>query len=309
MRRRPEIQKTLLTFAAVTTGAGFGYTRRMPSYDAAFQGSRGAFSEIAAWELLGPEATLLPCPHLEEVFGAVLTGTARYGVVPVENTLAGSVLLGVDLLIQYDLYVIGEAVCRIEHAVIGAPGVRLEDVRLVMSHPVALAQCETFFRNHPEIRAVPEYDTAGAVEKVVRENRRDCAAIAGSRTAEIFGGVVLADKIQDHSENYTRFLLVSRETREVDDSVRNKTTIVVKLANNPGSLFHSLRPFAERGIDLTKIESRPIKSSPFEYLFFVDLVSEPGRHSVVFEAVEELKRLSASVRPLGTYPMRQQGRS
>jgi len=214
--------------------------------------------------------------------------------------------MGVDLLIQYDLHVVGETVCRIEHAVIGAPGVRLEDVRLVMSHPVALAQCETFFRNHPEIRAVPEYDTAGAVEKVVRENRRDCAAIAGRRTAEIFGGVVLVDKIQDHSENYTRFLMVSREKREVDDSVRNKTTIVVKLANNPGALFHSLRPFAERGIDLTKIESRPIKDSPFEYLFFVDLVSEPGRYAVVPEAVEELKRLTASVRPLGTYPMKPQ---
>ena len=276
----------------------------MPQYDAAFQGSRGAFSEIASWELLGPEARLLPCPRLEEVFDAVLNGTARYGVVPVEITLAGSVLLGVDLLIQHELVVIGETVCRIEHAVIGAPGVQLKDVRKVMSHPVALAQCELFFHTHPEIQPVPEYDTAGAVEKVIRENLRDCAAIAGSRVAEIFGGVVLADKIQDHVENYTRFLLVSPEKRDVDDSVRNKTTLVVKLANNPGSLFHSLRPFAERGIDLTKIESRPIKSSPFEYLFFVDLVSEPGRHAVVFDAVEELKKISASVRLLGTYPMK-----
>jgi len=279
----------------------------MPQYDAAFQGSRGAFSEIASWELLGANARLLPCPRLEEVFEAVLNKTAQYGVVPVENTLAGSVLLGVDLLILHNLYVIEETVCRIEHAVIGAPGVQLKDVRQVMSHPVALAQCELFFQANPQITAVPEYDTAGAVEKVVKENRRDCAAIAGSRVAEIFGGVVLADRIQDHVENYTRFLLVSPERRPVDDAVRNKTTLVVKLANNPGSLFHSLRPFAERGIDLTKIESRPIKGSPFEYLFYVDLVSEPGHQHVVAEAIEELKKISASVRMLGTYPKKQAG--
>lgn len=274
----------------------------MPQYDAAFQGSRGAFSEIASWEMLGPAARLLPCPRLEEVFSAVRSGTASYGVVPVENTLAGSVLLGVDLLIQHELFVIGETVCRIDHAVIGAPGVQLKDVRHMMSHPVALAQCERFFLMHPQIQAVPEYDTAGAVAKVIKENMRDSAAIAGSRTAEIFGGVVLADKIQDHAENFTRFLLVSPEQRQPDDSVRNKTTIVLKLANTPGSLFHSLRPFAERGIDLTKIESRPIKGSPFEYLFYIDLVSDPGKASVVLEAVIELRKISASLRVLGTYP-------
>ena len=274
----------------------------MPQYDAAFQGSRGAFSEVASWEMLGRSANLLPCPRMEEVFSAVHSGVARYGVVPVENTLAGSVMLHIDLLIQHELFVIGETVCRIEHAVIGAPGVQLKDVRHVMSHPVALEQCEGFFRKHPGIHAVPEYDTAGAVEKVIKENRRDTAAIAGSRTAEIFGGVILADKIQDHSENFTRFLLVSPEAREANDSVRNKTTIVLKLANTPGSLFHSLRPFAERGIDLTKIESRPIKGSPFEYLFYIDLVSEPGKVSVVLEAVTELRNISASLRVLGTYP-------
>ena len=274
----------------------------MSQYDAAFQGSRGAFSEVASWELLGRDARLLPCPHMEEVFAAVSSNTAKYGVVPVENTLAGAVLLHVDLLIQHELFVIGETVCRIEHADIGAPGVQLKDVRRVMSHPVALQQCARFFRLHPEIEAVTEYDTAGAVEKVVRENMRDCAAIAGSRTAELFGGVILADKIQDFNENFTRFLLVSPENREPNDAVRNKTTVVLKLANTPGSLFHSLRPFAERGIDLTKIESRPIKGSPFEYLFYIDLVSDPGKLSGVIDAVAELRKISASLRVLGTYP-------
>src|SRR5205814_3379779 len=130
-------------------------------YDAAFQGSRGAFSEIAAWELLTPAAKLLPCPTFEELFAAVSNSVANYGVAPVENTLAGSVHLNFDLLYQHKLFIIAETVCHIEHAVVGVPGVRLEDVRYIYSHPVALAQCEQFFRTHPEIRQVPEYDTAG----------------------------------------------------------------------------------------------------------------------------------------------------
>jgi prephenate dehydratase len=271
-------------------------------YDAAFQGSRGAFSEIAAWELLSSSARLLPCPSLEEVFEAVSNSVTNYGVVPVENTLAGSIHLSFDLLSRHKLFIIAETVCHIEHAVVGAPDVRLEDVRYVLSHPVALAQCEQFFRTHPEIRQVPEYDTAGAVEKVIRENRRDAAAIAGKRTAEIFGGVVLAERIQDHPENYTRFILISREPRPPAGSVRRKTTIVFKLANSPGALFRSLQPFAERGIDLTKIESRPIKGSPFEYSFYLDLVSGPGAETAVEDAVRELAAVSAALRVLGTYP-------
>jgi len=271
-------------------------------FDAAFQGSRGAFSEMAAWELLTPSARLLPCPRLEEVFEAVSNSAASYGVVPVENTLAGSIHLSFDLLYQHKLFIIAETVCHIEHALVSAPGVRLEDVRYVLSLPVALAQCEQFFRTHPEIQPAPEYDTAGAVEKVIKEIRRDSAAIAGKRTAEIFGGVVLAEAIQDHQANYTRFILISREPRPLAGSMRRKTTIVFKLANAPGALFRSLRPFAERGIDLTKIESRPIKGSPFEYLFYVDLVSEAGPSAAVEEAIRELEGISTALRVLGTYP-------
>jgi prephenate dehydratase len=274
----------------------------MATYDAAFQGSRGAFTELASWQLLTNAATLLPCTRFEDVFRAVTDGTARYGVIPVENTLAGSVHLNFDLLNDNHLVIVGETVCRIEHALVGAPGVKLEQVRRVLSHPVALAQCERFFREHPEIQAVPEFDTAGAVEKVIREKLTDAAAIAGRRNAEIYGGTVLADNIQDHSENYTRFLLISREdTAPPAPSKRSKTTIAFKLGNVPGALFHSLEPFAKRGIDLTKIESRPLKGSPFEYLFYVDLVAEPGQREALAEAVRELRVLSKSVRVLGTY--------
>jgi len=275
----------------------------MSMYDAAYQGSRGAFTEVACWQLLTTSARLLPCVRFEDVFEAVNNGTARYGVIPVENTLAGSVHLNYDLLNENKLVINGETICRIEHAVVGAPGVKLEHVRKIMSHPVALAQCERFFRAHPEIQAVPEFDTAGAVEKVIRENLQDSAAIAGRRNAEIYGGVVLADNIQDHAENYTRFLLISKEeTAPPKSSQKSKTTLVFKLGNVAGALYRSLEPFAKRSIDLTKIESRPLKGSPFEYLFYVDLVAEPGKAGAIAEAIRELTELSASVRVLGTYP-------
>jgi prephenate dehydratase len=275
----------------------------MATYDAAFQGSRGAFSEVASWQLLSPSARLLPCPRLEEVFEAVNSGAARYGVIPVENTLAGSIHLSFDLLNDNRLTIIGETVCRIEHALVGPAGMQLKQVRKVLSHPVALAQCERFFRSHPEIQPVPEFDTAGAVEKVVREALQDAAAIAGRRNAELYGGVVLADNIEDDPENYTRFLLISREESSTrGSSQKSKTTIVFKLGNVAGALFRSLEPFAKRGIDLTKIESRPLKGSPFEYVFYVDIVVDSAKADVVREAIQELGRLSASLRVLGTYP-------
>ena len=275
----------------------------MSNYDAAFQGSRGAFSELACEKFLGPSARLLPCARFEDVFEVVNTGAAQYGVIPVENTLAGSIHLNYDLLNENQLTIIGETVCQIVMAVVAAQGVRLENVRKILSLPVALAQCERFFRAHPEIQAVPEFDTAGAVEKVIRENLQDVAAIAGRRNAEIYGGVVLADSIQDHPENYTRFLLISREgVAPPKPSQKSKTTIVFKLGNVAGALYRSLEPFAKRSIDLTKIESRPLKGSPFEYHFYVDLVAEPGKADAVAEAIRELAAMSASVRVLGTYP-------
>ena len=277
------------------------YKEQMSSYDAAFQGSRGAFSELAGEKFLGASARLLPCVRFEDVFQAVSSGTAKYGVIPVENTLAGSIHTNYDLLNENQLVILSETVCHIVMAVVAARGVRLENVRKILSLPVALAQCERFFRSHPEIQAVPEFDTAGAVEKVIRENLQDVAAIAGRRNAEIYGGVVLADSIQDYDENYTRFLLIAPEGTPAPKSSsqkKSKTTIVFKLGNVPGALFHSLEPFAKRGIDLTKIESRPLKGSPFEYVFYVDLVAEPGGAE---EAIRELAAMSASLRVLGTY--------
>lgn len=278
-------------------------SERTEIFDAAYQGSPGAFSEDAALKLLTPTAKLLPRDTLEDVFGAVSQGDARFGVVPIENTLAGSILRCYDLLYEHDLKIVGETVCRIQHALIAAPGVRLVDVRKALSHPIALAQCEQFFRRHPQIQPVSVYDTAGAVESVLREGLRDSAAVASRRAAEVYGGIILADSIQDHAENYTRFLLItpSASVGVQSGTLGFKTTIVFSVVNAPGALYHSLRAFAERGVDLAKIESRPLRGSPFEYLFYLDLLGRADC-TPVSDALQDLEQQAKWVRVLGTYP-------
>ena len=280
------------------------------SYDAAYQGAPGAFSEDAAIEALGGQGRLLPCQRFEEVFDAVCDGRARQGIVPIENTLAGSIHACYDLLVERDLVIVGEVIRRISHALIASPGTSIEAVRRVLSHPVALAQCEGFFRQHPLVEAVPVYDTAGAVERVVRTGSPEEAASAGRRAAEVYGGVVLAEALEDHPENFTRFLAIARQSGAADfatgplaggEKAGRKTSLVFTVANRPGALFGCLRHFAEREIDLTKIESRPRRGAPFEYVFYLDLAAQVSDPAVV-AALEALGRDASSVRVLGSYP-------
>jgi prephenate dehydratase len=207
-------------------------------YDAAYQGTRGSNSEDACIDLLSATANLLPRTTLEDVFNAVARGEARYGVVPVENTLAGSIHRCYDLLFEHDLKIIGETVRHILFALIAPPGVGLVDVRKALSHPVALAQCERFFREHPQIQPISVYDTAGAVEIVMNEGSRDAAAVATRRAATVYGGQVLAEAIQDHLENYTRFLLITpHDSPEPPaQSGEYKTTIVFSVGNSRRSV-------------------------------------------------------------------------
>jgi len=273
-------------------------------YDAAYQGTRGSNSEDACIDLLSATAKLLPRTTLEDVFDSVTRGEAQYGVVPVENTLAGSIHRCYDLLFEHDLKIVGETVRHILFALIAPPGVTLAEVRKALSHPVALAQCEKFFRQHPQIQPVSVYDTAGAVEIVINQQARDSAAVATRRAAEVYGGTVLAEAIQDHLENYTRFLLITASATaepKIQSGPDYKTTIVFSVGNAPGALYHSLRPFAERSIDLAKIESRPLRGSPFEYLFYLDLIGRADS-TPVSDALEELRAHAKSVRVLGTYP-------
>jgi prephenate dehydratase len=274
-----------------------------PAFDAAYQGSRGAFSEDAAHQFLSSTSRLLPKDTLEEVFDAVSRNQAYYGVVPIENTLAGSIHQCYDLLFEYDVKIVGETVRKIEHALIAPPGVALSDVRRALSHPVALAQCETFFRMNPQIQPTAVYDTAGAVESVMNSPARDAAAVASRRAADLHRGTILVDAIQDHSENYTRFLLISPIASAATRSLRGecKTTVVFRIPNEPGALCRALHQFADRGVDLTKIESRPLRGAPFEYLFYLDLVGLPDS-AAISDALMQLRGQSVSLRVLGTYP-------
>lgn len=278
----------------------------------AYQGVAGAYGEQAARELAGDAGELLACPRFEDLFDAVLSGRARWGVVPIENTLAGSVHACYDLLAKSGAIVIAERVLRIAHALIARPGATLEGIRRVLSHPMALLQCERFLREHPGIEAVAVENTAAAVKEIIDGGRRDSAAIASPRAAEVYGGAVLAADLEDDTMNFTRFLLVARPG---DDLARRqggsplKTSLVFRVENRPAALFEGLRPFAERGINLAKIESRPIRGSRFEYLFYLDAVVPAGEEASLDAAVKALAERSTHLRRLGTYPASENGKS
>ena len=265
----------------------------------AFQGERGAFSEEAAVKLLGEDITLVPRPTFESLFAAVGEGVADCALAPIENSLAGSVHTSYDLLLESSLHIASEVVILIEHYLIGCPGSSLEAIRTVESHPVALAQCERFFAAHPEIRRIATEDTAGSVAQVVRRGDPTCAAIAGRRAAEIYGGEILREHLEDHCENYTRFVLLTPSSSV--DGEADKLSLVVKLPHKAGALHHALEPFARRRLDLLKIESRPIRGHPWQYHFYLDLQASP-RDAEVASALAELRERALEVRLLGFYP-------
>ena len=265
----------------------------------AFQGERGAFSEEAAVKLLGEGATLVPRPTFESLFAAVGEGAADLALAPVENTLAGSVHRVYDLRLDSPLHMTAEVVIPIRHFLIGLPGSKAEEIKTVESHPVALAQCEHFFASRPDIRRTAAEDTAGSVAEVLRRGDPTRAAVAGRRAAEIYGGQILRAGLEDHAENYTRFLLLAPETAPADRA--DKLSLVLRLAHRPGALYHALEPFARRSIELLKIESRPLRGRPWEYHFYLDLRASP-LDAVADAALAELRGRVASVRVLGYYP-------
>jgi prephenate dehydratase len=280
-------------------------TKQHNNAKVAFQGERGAFSEDAARQLLGAGVETIPCRTFEEMFEAVSSGTADAAAAPIENSLAGSVHKNYDLLMEHDLTITGETNLRIVHHLIAPPRVRLADVRRVHSHPVALAQCERFLRAHPQIEVAPAYDTAGSVKMVIENNSGVDAAIAGATAAAVYGAKIIVEGIEDNSQNFTRFLLLARPDRAATIKTTSterprKTSIVFRVANKPGGLFRSLAAFALRGIDLTKIESRPIEGRPWEYSFYLDLIGD--QHDPHVErALANLAELAESVRVLGSY--------
>jgi len=270
--------------------------------DAAYQGTPGAFSEDAALALLGPGAVLRPCRTLEDVFDVVAGGEARCAVVPVENTLAGAVPGCDDLMGRHDVRIVAERVQHIAHALIAPPGTGIDEVTRVLSHPVALAQCRRFLDAHPQMAAVPVFDTAGAVAEIVAGEQRGAAAIASRRAATVYGGVVLAGEIQDHPGNFTRFLVLKAGAAPEEFHAGCKTSLVCVLANQPGALARGIQAFATHGLNLSRIESRPIPESPFEYTFYLDVDPAPSADAIR-DAIAELRACSRSLRVLGHYPV------
>jgi len=265
----------------------------------AFQGERGAFSEEAAVKLLGEHIQLVPRPTFESLFAAIDEGAADYLLAPVENSLAGSVHRSYDLLLKSSLHISAEVVIPISHFLIGCSGSSFEGIKTVESHPIALAQCERFFAAHPQLQRVATEDTAGSVARVVKQGDPTRAAIAGIRAAKLYGGVVLREHLEDHAENYTRFVLLTPEAGIRPGA--NKLSLILKLLHRGGALYDALEPFARRGIDLVKIESRPIEGRPWEYHFYLDLQASTDDEKVI-TALAELNDRATEVRVLGCYP-------
>ena len=263
----------------------------------AIQGELGSFSHEAAGKML-PRAAAVPCARSAEVFERVENGSVRAAVIPIENSLAGSVAEHFDLLLTRKVFIHREFHLRIRHNLIAPPGVELNAVSRVFSHPVALDQCRNFFRVRPRIQAVPFYDTAGSVRHVITEKFQDAAAIAPAQAAQQYGGRVLLAGIEDDQQNYTRFLLISKSQKVGKGA--NKTSIGFALKNLPGVLFKALSVFALRDIDLSKIESRPLRGHPWEYVFFVDILR--GDDEAARNALRHLAEIAEFVKVLGIYP-------
>lgn len=275
----------------------------------AIQGELGSFSHEAAQRML-QRCTVVPCARSAEVFDRLEGGSVAAAVIPIENTLAGTVAEHADLMMARQVFIQREYLLRIVHNVIAMPGVQLRSLRRVLSHPVALDQCRDFFRRHPKIEAVPFYDTAGSVKHVIANQLKDAAGIAGRLAEREYAGKILQSSIEDDKRNFTRFFLIRKQEaagpkgrgdyHRLIPRGANKTSIVFQVRNVPGALFKSLSVFALRDITLSKIESRPWRGRPWEYVFYVDFLrgdDEPARN-----ALRHLGEVAEFVKVLGIYP-------
>lgn len=263
----------------------------------AFQGERGAFSEDAVITFFG-DAELFPSRYLADVFEAVLSGRVDFGVVPVENSQAGSINDTYDLLLSRPLNIFGEINLRISHCLMALSGERLDGIKTVYSHPQALSQCEEFLKKI-SAEIVPTYDTAGSAKRIKEGGLKNCAAVASRRAAQIYGLQILAEKIETNVNNYTKFFVISK--RKAEPAPKSKTSLVFGTKNVPGALYACLGAFATRNINLTKLESRPSRNEPWEYIFYVDFEGHID-DTVCREAATELEQKTNFIKMLGSYP-------
>jgi prephenate dehydratase len=267
----------------------------------AFQGEHGAFSSEAARRLFDGEISLAPTTTFEKMFAAVENGMCEYCVAPIENSLFGSVYQNYDLLLKHHLRIVGETSLRIVHNLIAAPGTKIDDIKRVYSHQVALGQCLNFFVAHPETQAVAAYDTAGSVKMIMESREPGVGAIASVAAAEHYQAEVLMEGIEDDPQNYTRFLLLSQQDENTPPpETADKTSIVFTLEHKTGSLHRAMAAFALREIDLTKIESRPLIGYPWEYSFYLDFIGNTAEPRVR-NALAHLGEFASDIRILGCY--------
>ena len=284
-----------------------GTVKRPVRETIAFQGERGAFSEEATRKLLGQDVAVLPCQRFEDVFRSLKEGRSTGAVVPIENTLAGSVHENYDHLVNFELPIVAETSVRIVHNLMALKGVKFGQIKRVFSHPVALNQCLDFFAANPQVERVSFYDTAGSVKMVAEEGLTDAAAIASSVAAEIYGAHILRRSIESDRQNFTRFFLLRKPEHAKRHPVRAaantqwKTSLVFSTHNTPGALFRALSAFALRDLNLMKIESRPLRGKPWEYLFYLDFLGRVDS-PVAVNALNHLRELADFLRVLGCYP-------
>ena len=265
----------------------------------AIQGEPGSNSHMAARSLFGDALSLVPCTSAQDVFECLAAGGAERAVLPIENSLHGAVFEHYDLLLDAPVHITGELLLRIRHNVMAAPGVRLEQVRQIGSHPVALSQCRHWLRTHPGLAVVPVYDTAGSVKQLMASGARDVAGIAPLLAAEVYGAAVLVEGIEDHAENYTRFFVLEPGDAPPETGNADKMSLAMTLEHAPGTLLAALQVFADAGVNLTKIESRPVPGRPWEYVFFVDVGFTRG--GAVAALLHVLRGQSTMLRVLGVY--------
>ncbi len=264
-----------------------------------FLGDPGSFSETAALGILGGRCEYVSYPTFEALYQAIHADETEYIISPLENSLVGSIQRCYDLLAASDLSIVAEIILPVTHFLIAGENATIETVTTIESHPAALSQCERFFAAHPNLKRIAGDDTAGSVRRAVESGDPTRAAIGGRRSASIYGGKILREHIEDHSDNFTRFALLSKNSTDGVDG--GKISLIIRLKNEPGSLHNALRPFVRRNIDLTKIESRPIKGQPAEFNFYLDLQA-PASESELRGALDEVREQAAGVRDLGRYP-------
>lgn len=276
----------------------FATSRRLQGMEVAFQGELGAYSEEAAFRFFGPQIQVKPQEKMDGVFNAVETGKAQYGVVPIENSLEGSISQVYDLLLDSSLKVSGELNLRVSHALIANPGATLDSIKRIYSHPQALGQCQAFIR-HLNCELIPTYDTAGAVKMIKEKGIKDGAAIASPRAAGIYGMNVIAREIEDSAHNFTRFFILDKH--DSPPTGNDKTSIVFSVKHKPGALFAFLEDMARKKLNLTKIESRPTRQKPWEYNFYMDF---EGHHQdkAAQAALSGLEDSAIFIKVLGSYP-------